>query len=139
MTNAETVMHVYDRFAQEDAPAILAVFDPAIEFRLAEGHPYRPDGSPMVGPDAVTRDFFMKAGGEWERWTVKVQQVTELAGTVVVEGRYDGLYKPTGRRLDVQVCHVWKFNDQGKATSFHQYLDTARLRQVMAQGSGGSR
>jgi ketosteroid isomerase-like protein len=32
--------------------------------------------------------------------------------------------------LDVQVCHVWRFN-KGKITSFHQYLDSARLQKTM--------
>ena len=39
-------------------------------------------------------------------------------------------YKPTGRHMDVQVCHVWRFRG-GKVASFHQYVDTARLQGVM--------
>ena len=40
MNNVDVVKHLYDRFAQSDGAAILATFDPQIEFRLAEGHPY---------------------------------------------------------------------------------------------------
>ena len=40
MSNAEVVKYIYERFAQGDAPAILSKFDPDVEFRLAEGHPY---------------------------------------------------------------------------------------------------
>ena len=130
MTNSQVVKHVYDRFAQGDAPAILATFDPNIEFRLAEGHPYQPSGKPWVGGDAVTQNFFMKSGGEWEDWRVVVHEIIEIGDAVVVEGRYAGVYKPTGKPLNVQVCHVWRFH-QGKITSFHQYLDSARLQKTM--------
>ena len=30
---------------------------------------------------------------------------------VVVEARYTGTYKQTGKKLDAQVCHVWKMRD----------------------------
>jgi ketosteroid isomerase-like protein len=49
---------------------------------------------------------------------------------VVVEGRYKALYKPTGKTLDAQTCHVWKFKN-GTVESFHQYADTAQIQEVM--------
>ena len=36
----------------------------------------------------------------------------------------------SGRRLDAQVCQVWKLID-GKIRSFQQYIDTAQLQEVM--------
>lgn len=130
MGNVELVKHVYDRFAHGDAAAVLAVFDDAIEFRLAEGHPYQLSRKPWVGKDAVTRNFFMRAAGEWEDWTVHPQRIIEATGAVVVEGRYTGTYKPTRRSMDLQICHVWTIRN-GKITSFHQYLDTAQLQELM--------
>jgi uncharacterized protein len=47
----------------------------------------------------------------------------------VVEARYTGTFKQTGKELDAQVCHVWNIRD-GKVTSFQQYVDTAHLRDV---------
>lgn len=133
MTHTEIVKYVYDRFAQGDAAAILATFHPNIEFRLAEGHPYQPSGKPWFGGDAITQNFFMKAGGEWDGWTVQADEITDMGDTVVVEGRYAGTYKPTRKKLDVQVCHVWRFRN-GKIASFHQYLDSARLQDTMKVG-----
>jgi hypothetical protein len=49
--------------------------------------------------------------------------------TVLVEARYTGTYKQTGKKLDAQVCHVWKIRD-GKVMSFQQYTDTAQLQDV---------
>ena len=131
-SNADVVKDVYEKFGQGDAASILARFDPDIEFRLAEGHPYQPSGQPWFGKEAVTQNFFMKAGPEWERWSVVLGEVLESGDTVVVEGRYAGVYKPTGKTLDVQVCHVWRFRN-GKIGSFHQYVDTARLQEVMGR------
>jgi ketosteroid isomerase-like protein len=127
----DVVRHVYDRFMRGDVPGVLAAFEPSIEFRLAEGHPYQPDGAPWIGGEAITRHFFMRAGTEWQDWTIVVHNLLDLGRVVVVEGRYNGVFTPTGRTLDVQICHVWTFSDAGKVASFHQYLDTAHLQRVM--------
>jgi ketosteroid isomerase-like protein len=133
MNNVQTVEQVYQWFSAGNAQAIIAAFDPGIEFRLAQGHPYRGDDDAWTGPDEVVRNFFMKAGPEWEEWSMEVTSIHSLGDVVVVEGRYHGLYKPTSRRMDVEVCHVWRFRD-GKIAMFHQYVDTAGLRVVMGQG-----
>jgi uncharacterized protein len=130
MGNAEVVKHIYDRFAQGDAPAILATFDRDVEFRLAEGHPYSPEGKPWIGGDAITKNFFMKSGPEWDGWSIGIHQLLDMGDVVVVEGRYSGVYKPTGKKLDAQVCHVWRFSG-GKIKSFHQYVNTAHLQAIM--------
>ena len=129
MTNSETVKYVYDKFAKGDVPALLATFDSNIEFRLAEGHPYSPEGRPWIGGEAITRNFFAK-GREWDGWSIGIHSLEDFGDTVVVQGRYGGVYKPTGRKMDVQVCHLWKFRE-GKIISFRQYLDTAALQAVM--------
>ena len=130
MNHVETVRFIYERFARGDAPAILALFDERIEFRLAEGHPYQPESEPWIGGKAITDNFFSKAGADWEDWAFHIDVVVETADTVVVEGRYAARYKPTGRALDAQGCHVWRFRG-GRISSFHQYVNTARVQDVM--------
>lgn len=58
MTNADIVKYVYEKFAQGDASAILATFDGDIEFRLAEGHPYSPEGKPWIGAMRLRKTSF---------------------------------------------------------------------------------
>jgi len=128
--NADAVKAAYDDFAAGNAQSLLSRFADDIEFRLAQGHPYQPTGQAWSGKQALVEHFLKRAGPEWENWTVEVRDLHELGDTVVVEGRYHGLYKPTGRRMDVQVCHVWRLRD-GIVRSFHQYLDTAGLQDVM--------
>jgi ketosteroid isomerase-like protein len=130
MSNVEIVNHLYDRFAHGDGAAILAAFDPQVEFRLAEGHPYSPEGESWIGGDAVAKNFFMKSAGQWEGWSMGIDRIVESGDTVVVEGRYSGTYKPTGLALDTQVCHIWRFSG-GLVKSFHQYVNTAHLQEIM--------
>jgi uncharacterized protein len=77
----------------------------------------------------ITRHFFAKAGPEWD-WSIALANVHDLGDTVVVEGRYKSVYKPTGKALDAQTCHVWKL-ENGTVKSFHQYADTAQIQKVM--------
>jgi ketosteroid isomerase-like protein len=134
MTHAETVRRIYRDFAAGNAAAILAVFSDDVEFRLAEGHPYRGSAGAWIGKDAIATNFFAVAGPEWDGWQIGVDAAIEGTDTVVVEGRYTGRYKPTGRPMDVQVCHVWRFRG-ARVASFHQYVDTAALQQVMGRGT----
>ena len=53
-----------------------------------------------------------------------------MGPAVVVEARYTGTCKETGKSLDAQVCHVWKLHD-GKITNFQQYVDTGQWQDVV--------
>ena len=132
MKHLDTVRKIYRDFAAGDAAAILGVFTDDVEFRLAEHHPYRGSAGAWRGKQEIAQEFFAVAGPEWQSWTIGVEQTVEAQDAVIVEGRYTGLYKPTGRRMDVQVCHVWRFRG-ALVASFHQYVDTAALRRVMAR------
>jgi ketosteroid isomerase-like protein len=128
--DVQVVKGIYDKLARGDVAGILASFAPDAEFRLAEGHPYKPDGHPWTGPDQIGREFFGRAGREWTDFAISTTAFYEARDAVVVEARYAGLYRPTGRRQRTQVCHVWTIRD-GLVTSFHQYADTAHLCEVM--------
>ena len=67
----------------------------------------------------------MRLGTEWDGFTVTPKEFHDAGPVVVVEARYTGTYKQTGKSLDAQVCHVWKIRD-GKITSFQQYADTGQ-------------
>lgn len=138
MRNTDVIRQIYRDFTAGDAAAILETFAADVEFRLAEGHPYRGVGGGWVGKRAIAENFFAVAGPEWDGWSISVEQMLEANDAVVVEGRYGGKYKPTGDRMDVQVCHVWRFRGR-EVASFHQYVNTAALRRVMGRDDAGSR
>lgn len=131
MSNVQLARDIYAAFGRGDIPAVLAGFDPRIEWRQAEGNPYMPEGTAWVGPQAVLDNLFMRLGSEWDGFTVHVGSLHDAGEHVVMEGRYTGTYKPSGGVFDSQVCHVLRFRD-GKLVSFQQYLDTAQMQAVMA-------
>ena len=130
MQNVEIIRGAYQAFGRGDVPGVLGVFDPAIEWREAEGNPYKPDGEPWIGGDAIVQNLFVRLGTEWDGFTVTPNDFHDAGATVVVECRYTGAFKATGKNIDAQVCHVWKLSD-GKVTSFQQYVDTGQLQEVM--------
>lgn len=131
MSHVQLAKDIYAAFGRGDIPAVLAAFHSEIEWRQAEGNPYRPDGAAWVGPQAVLDNLFMRLGSEWEGFTVHVGTVHDAGEHVVMEGRYTGLYKPSGKSVDAQMCHVLRFRG-GKLLKFQQYVDTGQLQTAMA-------
>ncbi len=130
MDNASLMKSLYAAFGRGDMPTVLGAMSPAIKWYEAENNPYMPSGEAWVGPDAVLNNLFIKLGTEWDGFTVHPKSFHDVGNTVIVEARYTGTYKATGKSMNTQVCHVWDVKD-GKVTRFQQYVDTAKLRDVM--------
>ena len=130
MQSIDLVKGVYEKVNAGDIPGVVRSFAPDGEWRLAEGHPYDPEGSGLIGPEAIAKDFFARAGEEWEGFAIQPERFHDAGEVVVVECRYHGLYKPTGKTQRTQVCHIWMVRD-GKIARFQQYGDTGHLQDVM--------
>jgi ketosteroid isomerase-like protein len=130
MGNVEIMQGGYEAFGRGDVPSVLAIFDENIEWREAESNPYKPDGKPWIGGDAIVQNLFMKLGSEWEGFLVTPTVFHDAGDSVVVECRYTGAHKATGKSIDAQACHVWRLRD-GKVTNFQQYVDTAQMQETM--------
>ena len=130
MDNVGLLKSLYEAFGRGEIPAVLGAMSPDVRWCEAESNPYRPSGEAWVGPDAVLNNLFVKLGAEWDGFTVHPQSFHGAGDSVVVEARYTGTYKATGKSLDAQVCHVWDVRD-GRITRFQQYVDTAKLQDVM--------
>lgn len=130
MSSVDIVKGVYEAFGRGDVPAVLALMDPRIEWYEAEGNPYMPSGKAWVGPDAVLNNLLIRIGTEWDGFAVHPVAFHDAGGTVVVEARYSGTHKATGKSMNPQVCHVWSVRN-GRVTKFQQYMDTAHLQDVM--------
>ena len=57
-------------------------------------------------------------------------EIVDGGETVVALGRYGGVYKATGVKVDAQFVHVFKFKD-GKVAHFQQYTDTAQFKNAV--------
>ena len=130
MENVRLLKNLYDAFGKGDIPTVLGLMSPDIKWYEAESNPYRPSGEPWVGPDAILNNLFARMGAEWDGFTIHARSFHGAGDSVIVEARYSGTYKPTGKSIDVQVCHVWDVKD-GKVTRFQQYADTAKLQSAM--------
>lgn len=130
MNHVDLVRSSYEAFSQGDLPSLLATFDDEIEWRPAEGHPYASEQRAWIGPEAISESLFMRTAEEWDEFSARPSTFHDAGETIIVEGRYGGVHKGTGRRLDAQFCHLWTIR-AGKIRVFQQYLDTAQLRRVM--------
>lgn len=130
MDNVEFLKSLYDAFGRGDIPTVLGAMSSEIRWHEAESNPYMPSGTAWVGPDAVLNNLFLKLGAEWDGFAVHPKSFHDAGNSVVVECRYSGRYKATGKSMDTQVCHVWDIKE-GKLIRFQQYVDTAKLQHVM--------
>lgn len=125
MTNKEIVQVLYDSFAAGDIPAVTAAFADDISWIEADGFPL---AGTYIGPQAIVDNVFMRLGEFSENWGVVVEQLVADGDTVVANGRYIWNHKTSGEPCEVRMAHVWTLAD-GKATSFLQHVDTARVRE----------
>lgn len=133
--NTEVIRQAYERFAAGDVPGLLAMMDPKIEWFEAENSPYW-RGQPYVGPEPVVEHVFARIQEDFENFSIEVQRISGGENTVLVEARYGGTGRATGKPIDAQVAHVWDVRD-GKLARFQQYVDTWRLAQVMDRTPAG--
>jgi ketosteroid isomerase-like protein len=133
MDNIKVLKNLYEAFGRGDIPTVLGTMSSDIKWYEAESNPYMPSGEPWVGPDAVLNNLFMRLGAEWDGFAVHPRSFYGAGDSVIVEARYSGTYKATGKSIDAQVCHIWDVKD-GKVTRFQQYVDTAKVQGAMSRG-----
>ena len=128
MTNKELVQKVYAGFASGDIAAVTAVFAADIAWTEADGFPL---AGTYIGPQAVVEGVFMRLGEFSDNWGVVVDRLVADGDTVVANGKYTWNNKKSGQPCEVRMAHVWTFTD-GKAISFLQHVDTAKVRELIA-------
>lgn len=134
--NLALVQSVYEAFGRGDIPAVLGTMSSDFRWIAAENSPYD-RGTPYVGPQEVLENIFMRIGGNWDGFKVLVDRYLDAGDTIIMEGRYGGTYKDTGKDTNAQVVHIWVARD-GKLVEFRQYCDTAELRDVTGRSAQAS-
>lgn len=126
--NSKTIEAFYGAMGKGDIPFIIGALDPKIVWNEAEHFVYA-DRSPYIGVDALLSGLFARLGGEWDGFSAVPHEIVDGGETVVAFGRYGGVYKATGSKVDAQFVHVFKFQD-GKIAVFQQYTDTAQFKEA---------
>jgi ketosteroid isomerase-like protein len=121
MAAVELVKRSYEAFARDDLDGVLADMHPEIEWHQAQGLPH---GGFYRGLDEVRRNIFEPLDAEWwQEFSADPDEFLDAGDEVVVLGRYRGIAKGSGKRLDVPFVHVWTVEGD-KAVRFRQFLDT---------------
>jgi len=128
MSNAEVVRSFYDAVEGGDLEGALAVLAPDVSWTEMDGFPYR---GTYHGPEAVRDQVFVRIVGDWEGFTLTVDDVIDGGELVAGVGTYSGTYKATSKSMKARVVHVWRLRD-GKVVSFEQFTDTLRVAEAMS-------
>lgn len=116
--NLNLVNRVYAAFGQGIIPAVLDLFDPAIEWVAAENSPLA-DRSPYRGLNAVREGVFMRTAAEFPELAVRVDELLDAGDKIVGLGVYEGVRKATGKCFRAQMAHIWTIA-AGKVIKFQQ-------------------
>jgi len=119
--NRETVSAMYEAMARGDVPAVLAMFDPQIDWTDAEG--FITEGH-YVGPEAVVQGVFGPLFAEFPNFAIRPDEIIDGGDRLVTLGRYTGTHATTGKSFDAAFAHVWTIAN-GLATTFRQFVDAA--------------
>lgn len=126
MTNVELVKEAYSHFATGNVPAVLAMFDPAIEWHECKGMPFVKGDGIYTGPEAIVTNVFMNLPVSFDGFNIAVSEVFGVDDKVVMVGYYQGTNKATGNTFKANATHVWTVKE-GKLVRFFQAVDTATI------------
>lgn len=126
MTNVDLVKQAYSHVATGNVPGVLALFDPAIEWRECKGMPFVKGDGIFIGPEAVVTNVFMNLPVYFDGFNISVSDIFGSDDKVVMVGYYQGTNKATGNSFKANATHVWTVKN-GKLTHFFQAVDTATI------------
>lgn len=126
MDNIEIIKKGYQYFSEGNIEAVLALFDPELEWDECQGFPYISGDGIFIGGNAVVQNVFAKIPEYIDGFNIGVREIFGTGDKVVMVGYYQGVYKETGKEFKANATHVWTLKD-GKAAHFFQAVDTAEI------------
>jgi len=126
MTNVELAKQGYADFAAGNVEAVLAMWDPEIEWRECQGMPFVKGDGIYIGHEAIMTHVIMNLPVYFDGFNIEVNEIFGADDKVVMVGYYCGTNKATGRSFKANATHVWTAKD-GKMTHFFQAVDTVSI------------
>jgi ketosteroid isomerase-like protein len=123
MTNIELVKQGYSNFATSNVEAVLATFDPSIEWHECKGMPFVKGDGIYKGIEAIVTNVFMNLPVYFDGFNITVNQIFGADDKVVMVGYYQGTNKATGNSFKANATHVWTIKN-GKLVHLFQAVDT---------------
>lgn len=130
-TNVEIVRKIYRAFETEDMADFAGALAPDIVWNEAENYLYA-DRNPYVGAQAIMEGVFARTADDFDGFAVRMDDLIDGGDRVVALGRYSGISRATGAKLDAQAAHVWTLAD-GKVVQFQQHIDTLGTARTMGK------
>ena len=129
MSSVQTIQAAYAAFANNDPSVLFGAMAPDIQWHEAQGNPLA-DRNPYIGAQAVGEGVFGRILAAIDSFTAKPDRIVDGGDDIIVLGRYGGMAKESGAKLDAQFCHVYHFSGD-KIVSFQQYTDSAQWARLM--------
>lgn len=126
----QTIRRFYDAFSRRDAGQAVELLDPQIEWTSAENFIYA-DRSPYVGTKAVAQLLFGRLLVDWDNFEMGLIEVLGSGDIVIANGRFRGIFKANGARVDAQFVQVFQFQE-GKIAKCQMYTDTAQFKEAVS-------
>ena len=126
-SNADTVRHVYEAFANGDVATVLAAMDDQIYWEEPASMPF----DNQRGPQAVAENILGPVTEQIKGFSGAQHEVVDGGDVVCVMGVYHGTGAKTGIELTADFVHVWRFGSDGKITGLRIYTDTHLWRQAL--------
>ena len=117
--DVETVRSAYDAFNRKDITAVLAFYDPQIEWIEAGGG--RSPAGTFHGVQSVAKDVFGTVPQNFADFRAVPEQFIDAGEHVVVVGRFRGK-ATTGATLDAPFVHVNRMRN-GKVAGFQNFVE----------------
>ncbi len=126
MSNIELVKEMYANFEIGNVPAVLASFDPAIEWHECKGMPFVKDNGIYTGAEEIVNKVFMNLPVSFDGFNIAINEIFGADDKVVMTGYYQGTNKVSGNTFKANATHVWTVKNE-KVTHFFQAVDTASI------------
>jgi ketosteroid isomerase-like protein len=126
MTNVELVKQGYLDFASGNIEAVLATWDPGMEWHECKGMPFVEGDGIYIGPESILTNVLMKLPVFFDGFSIEVNELFGAGDKVVMVGYYTGTNKATGKPFKANAIHVWTVKD-GKGIRYIHAVDTATI------------
>ncbi len=117
--DVQTIREAYAAFNRGDIEAVLAVMDPAVEWKEPGGG-NAPAGT-FNGPQSVGQQVFAAVPENFDEFGATPEEFKDQGDTIVVAGRFTGKAK-SGARLDAGFEHVYEMRN-GKVARLENKVD----------------
>jgi hypothetical protein len=127
----DVVGALYRRLTGSSGPG-RNVFSRDVRWYQAESHPFAAPGGAWEGLDALRKNVMQPIADTFDGWDFELEELIPAeGGRVVAMGRYVGIHRRSGRPISAQFCIVYTVA-HGQIVEGRQYVDTAKIREVMS-------